>query len=93
MRRLVIGLALACALDGCVPSHEWTPGPQVAVSDFSRDRARCAMLARDSGGGGFAIGPPAFILGYAVGSVISNTNRAQAEFNDCMELNGWVAER
>jgi len=87
--RLVAACVVVAALTRCAPAHNWQPGPQVAVSDFERDKARCDFLARHSGGGGFAIGGPAFLIGYAVGNAIASTNRVQSDFNDCMIDRGW----
>jgi hypothetical protein len=91
MNKITPMIILAGSLAACVPSHRWTPGPQIAASDFGRANAQCSLAARHGGdSGGFAFGPPAFVVGAAIGSAIASHNRAQADYNDCMVLSGWV---
>lgn len=79
---------LALSLGGCAV-HNWAPGPGLTAADFQPAAARCRLMARHSGSDFSASGSPKFVAGAAVGYVIGDAVRSQADFNDCMLADGW----
>ncbi len=82
-------VALAAIVAGCA-QHTWAPGP-TAQGTFEQANARCSLMSRHSGGGYYAQGTPAFVGGAVAGAAIGEAIRAQADYNDCMFADGWVA--
>ena len=55
-----------------------------AYQSHEQTAAKCRLLARNSGGGSWAIGSPAFVLGATLLSSIGEAAQAQANYRDCM---------
>jgi hypothetical protein len=83
----------ACAV------YKWAPPPGGTPLTFDQQAAQCRLYARGStpASPGFvaASGSPAFVGGMVGGimlaSAIGQAVTTQANFNDCMTANGWVA--
>ena len=91
VRRFFAGAGVclfAAGLSGC--SHTWAPGPGVAAIDYGPTSARYRIMARHGSSGVSAYGSPRFVAGAVVASVVADAFRANADFNDCMQANGFV---
>jgi hypothetical protein len=64
---------------------------QNAYNGYQADEqaaAKCRLFANNSGGGSWAIGSPAFVLGATILSSIGEAAHAQANYRDCMLAQG-----
>ena len=77
------------AISACVPTHTWVAGPAVNPGDFDQTSARCSLMARHSGSDFAVAGSQSYVAGAVVGHNISEANRTQADYNDCMLTQGW----
>ena len=59
-----------------------------AYQSHAQAAAKCRLFANNSGGGSWAIGSPAFVLGATILSSISEAAHAQANYRDCMLAQG-----
>lgn len=89
MLRKIGVVLLACAVGGC-QTHTWAPGPN-AQGTYEEAQGRCSIMARHSGGSYYAQGNTTFVASAMAGAAIGEMIRAQSDFNDCMQANGWVA--
>jgi hypothetical protein len=83
------GELLVLALNACVPAHTWAPGPGVNAANYDKTSAQCSLMARHSGSDFVVVGSQSYVTGAVVGHNISEANRTQADFNDCMLAQGW----
>src|ERR1019366_2275803 len=74
VRRLIFSL-FCLSVGGCA-SHTWTPGPGVSMADFEPTKARCSLMASNSGGGFAAYGSQNFVAGAALGNAVGESVRA-----------------
>jgi hypothetical protein len=81
-------LGLLLGLAGC--AHQWMPGPGRTMADMPPVQARCRLAARHGGGGFEAYGKPAAVAAAAVVYGVLEVARTQADFNDCMQANGFL---
>src|ERR1700730_2562605 len=89
MRRKIVALvaSIAC-IAGCAPTIWDKPGATQA--DFTRDSARCRILARGMNSGDFyAEGSPKFVAAATVGNAIGTAINRQETFHDCMMAVGY----
>jgi hypothetical protein len=89
MLKKVSAILFACAVGGC-QTHTWAPGPN-AQGTYEEAQGRCSIMARHSGGSYYARGNATFVASAMAGAAIGEMIRAQSDFNDCMQANGWVA--
>jgi hypothetical protein len=82
-------ILLATAVGGC-QTHTWAPGPN-AQGTYEEAQGRCSIMARHSGGSYYARGNATFVASAMAGAAIGEMIRANSDFNDCMQANGWVA--
>lgn len=87
MKKIVCILLLGASLEGCM-TYTWAPGPN-ARGPFSEISAGCSMMARNGGQGIVAYGRPGYVAGAMLGNAIANGIKAQADYNDCMAMNGF----
>jgi hypothetical protein len=87
-KMLLIGLlAVPLGLGGC--AHTWAPGPGTDIADFEPAKARCSLFARHSGDDFIAMGSQSYVAGASLGYALSESVRAQRDFDDCMVASGW----
>ena len=88
MRTLIF---VAClTLTGC--GHTWVK-PGATQTDFSRDAARCRLMARGMSAGGFAaLGSPGYVAGATLGYGIGSAIRQQSNYDDCMMAVGYTPQ-
>ena len=94
-RRFLHAQTLACfaacalLLTGCA-THNWAPGPGMEGANVGAAKAKCDYIARHGGGSFEASGSTKYVVGAAVGFAIGESIRANQDFNDCMQANGWL---
>lgn len=90
----VVLLSALCLLSACA-THQFTPGPGKTAADFEPDSAKCGLFARNANPGVTfqAHGSPKFVAASTAeatfGYGIASADRANEDYNDCMEVNGW----
>lgn len=86
---------LIMGLSSCAPTvwhREDGSTDQIARSQFARDEAVCKGMARASQSASFALGSPAFVVGWMAGSIIGNAAVARDTYHDCMVGSGYIEE-
>ena len=87
---LTLSLALVASLAGCA-RYTWDK-PGATSADFSRMKAQCSLFSRHASSSEFvAVGDPKFVGAAALGHGLGKAVSRQADFNDCMAANGWIA--
>ena len=88
MRNVLIAVAVAAALTGCV-QHQWAYGPTASMP-FEQASGQCKLAAMGAQQGYLAIGRPSFVAGAALGNALGNAVRVNTAYNACMEAQGFV---
>jgi hypothetical protein len=87
--RLTLIAAMAIGLSACAPPI-YAPGPGVNAATFEQTKAQCSLMARHGGGSFVAYGNANYVAGAALGNAVGEAIRTQADFSDCMKVNGWM---
>jgi hypothetical protein len=87
--RLTLITLMAISLSACAPTI-YAPSPGVNAASFEPTKAQCSLMARHGGGSFAAYGDANYVAGAALGNAIGEAARTQADFSDCMKMNGWM---
>jgi hypothetical protein len=84
----VVALVALTLLGGCATT--WMPGPGQSSLNFEPTKARCQLMAMNSGGDFEASGSQNFVIGATIGAAIGEAIRSGMTFNACMRAAGFV---
>ncbi len=91
--RTILFVGVALSLGACSHASQWDR-QGVSPVQLTQDNARCRLIARGMTPSGFyAEGPPRFVAGAAVGSAIGTAITANANYRDCMEMQGYTQKQ
>ena len=84
---------LASFLSGCMTTGQYYAKPGMTPVSLSQDSARCRLFARGASTSPFyAEGDGRFVAAAAIGHGIGTAIKQDKNFEECMEINGYMKQ-